>query len=366
MSYEKFERLPGVSPAPRPFPGAYPTRMRIKTTRGNLNFEYVGKPVPSLKDLVGRRFLRVGGDVNNLIITEFDQNGVVRELRGGGLNQASTFADLYFPMPQLFWDYLGRVGRTLAMLDRESIVVDGIPAYTNRFWKDTAWEEKARKMTRDAVHARLGRRWFTVDEYVEIVEFIDRKCVGRWTLPPVTPQPPPNRRQRRARERAVPTPFPPTGRMPRPMDVEAMFPPTPTVPPVAMDIETAPAPPWAMTAQTLQQVAADLRQVQVVPEARGQQVYFTANALGAWGDPVQVQQMPTEGAVGTALDWGLDHFINERNAQERAQQLEAHNHQREELARARNMAEILDIQRRYADFDLAQDLGIEPDAEWRA
>ena len=88
MSYEKFERLPGVSPAPRPFPGAYPTRMRIKTTRGNLNFEYVGKPVPSLKDLVGRRFLRVGGDVNNLIITEFDQNGIVRELRGGGLNLA--------------------------------------------------------------------------------------------------------------------------------------------------------------------------------------------------------------------------------------------------------------------------------------
>lgn len=335
MSYKKFERLPGVSPAPRPFPGAYPTRMRIKTTRGNLNFEYVGKPVPSLKDLVGRRFLRVGGDVNNLIITEFDQNGVVRELRGGGLSQASTFADLYFPMPQLFWDYLGRVGRTLAMLDRESIVVDGIPAYTNRFWKDTAWEEKARKMTRDAVHARLGRRWFTEDEYAEIAEFIDRKCVGRWTLPPVTPQPPPNRRQRRARERAVPTPFPPTGRMPWPMDVEAMFPPTPTVPPVAMDIETAPAPPWTMPAQTLQQVAADLRQAQVVPEeARGQQAYFIANALGAWDDPIQ--------------------------------QLEARNHQREELARARNMAEMLDIQRRYADLDLAQELGIEPDAEWRA
>ncbi len=268
MSYEKFERLPGVSPAPRPFPGAYPTRMRIKTTRGNLNFEYVGKPVPSLKDLVGRRFLRVGGDVNNLIITEFDQNGIVRELRGGGLNQASTFADLYFPMPQLLWDYLGRVGRTLAMLDRESIVVDGIPAYTNRFWKDTAWEEKARKMTRDAVHARLGRRWFTEDEYAEIAEFIDRKCVGRWMLPPVTPQPPPNRRQRRARERAVPTPFPPTGQMPRPMDVEAMLPPTPTVPPVAMDIF--------------------------------------------------------------------------------------------------RMAEMLDIQRRYANFDLAQELDIEPDAERRA
>ena len=339
MSYEKFEQLPGVSPAPRPFPGAYPTRMRIKTTRGNLNFEYAGKPVPSLKDLVGRRFLRVGGDVNNLIITEFDQNGVVRELQGGGLKQASTFADLYFPLPQLLWGYLGRVGRTLAMLDRESIVVDGIPVYTNRFWKDTAWEEKARKMTRDAVHARLGRRWFTEDECTEIAEFIDRKCVGRWTLPPGTPQPPPNRRQRRARERAVPTPFPPTGRMPRPMDVE-----------------TAPALPWAMPAQTLQQVAADLRQAQVVLEARGQQVYLTANALGAWGYPVQVQQMPAEGAVGTATGWGLDHFINERNAQERAQQLEARNHQREELAGAWN----------YADFDLARELGIEPDAEWRA
>lgn len=339
MSYEKFERLPGVSPAPRPFPGAYPTRMRIKTIRGNLNFEYVGKPVPSLKDLVGRRFLRVGGDVNSLIITEFDQNGVVRELRGGGLNQASTFADLYFPMPQLFWDYLGRVGRTLAMLDRESIVVDGIPAYTNRFWKDTAWEEKARKMTRDAVHARLGRRWFTEDESAEIAEFIDRKCVGRWTLPPVTPQPPPNRRRRRARERAVPTPFPPTGRMPRPIDVEAMFPPTPTVPPVAMNIETAPAPPWAMQAQTLQQV---------VPEARGQQVYLTAYALGAWGDTIQVQQMPTEGAVGTATatGWRLNEFVNQRNAVERAQQEEARNHQREEL--------------------LAQELNIEHDAEWRA
>lgn len=348
MSYEKFERLPGVSPAPRPFPGAYPTRMRIKATRGNLNFEYVGKPVSSLKDLVGRRFLRVGGDVNNLLITEFDQNGVVRELRGGGLNQASTFADLYFPMPQLFWDYLSREGRTLAMLDRESIVVDGIPAYTNRFWKDTAWEEKARKMTRDAVHARLGRRWFTEDEYAEIAEFIDRKCVGRWTLPPVTPQPPPNRRRRRARERAVPTPFPPTGRMPRPMDAEALFPPTPTVPPVAMDIETAPAPPWAMPTQTLQQV------------------YFTANALDPWGDPIQVQQMPTEGAVGTAIGWGLNEFVNQRNAVERAQQEEARNQQREELARARNMTEMLDIQRRYANFDLAQELGVEPDAEWRA
>ena len=132
------------------------------------------------------------------------------------------------------------------------------------------------------------------------------------------------------------------------MDVEAMFPPTPTVPPVAMDIETAPAPPGAMPAQTLQQV---------VPEARGQQVYFTANALGAWGDPIQVQQMPTEGAVGTAIGWGLNEFVNQRNAVERAQQEEARNHQREELARARNM---------YADFYLAQELGIEPDAEWRA
>ena len=185
-------------------------------------------------------------------------------------------------------------------------------------------------------------------------------------LPPLTPQPPPNRRQRRARERAVPTPFPPTGRMPRPVDVEAMFPPTPTAAPVAMDIETAPAPPWAMLAPILQQITADLGQVPVIPEAEEQQVYFTADALGPWGDPVQVQQMPTEGVVGTATGWGLDHFINERNVQERAQQLEARNHQREGLARARNMAEMLDIQRRYADFDLAQELGIEPDAEWRA
>ena len=97
-----------------------------------------------------------------------------------------------------------------------------------------------------------------------------------------------------------------------------------------------------MPAQTLQQV---------VPEARGQQVYFTANALGAWGDPIQVQQMPAEGAVGTAIGWGLNEFVNQRNAVERAQQEEARNHQREELARARNMA---------------QELGIEPDAEWRA
>ena len=147
------------------------------------------------------------------------------------------------------------------------------------------------------------------------------------------------------------------------MDVEAMFPPALTVPLVATDIETAPAPPWAMPAQTLQQV---------VPEARGQQVYFTANALGAWGDPIQVQQMPIEDAVGAAIGRDLDHFINERNAQERAQRLEARNHQREELAMEWNMAEMLDIQRRYADFDraneLARELGIgfEPDAEWRA
>ena len=300
MSYEKFERLSGMSSAPRPFPGAYPTRMRIKTTRGKLNFEYVGKPVPSLKDLVGRRFFRVGGDVTNLVITEFDQNGVVRELQGGNLSRASTFADLYFPMPQLFWDYLSRMGQTLAMLDRESIVVDGIPVYTNRFWKDTAWEGKAHKMTQDAVHARLGRRWFTVDEYVEIVEFINCTYVGRWMLLPVTPQFPPNRRQRRAREWAVPTPFPTIARALMPMDVEVMFPPTPMVPPGIMDVETA-------------------------------------NALGAWGDPGQVQQTP---AIDTAQPAGVWTPINERNAQDRVPGL---------------MGEMLDIRNRYADF-------AEPDA----
>ena len=113
-----------------------------------------------------------------------------------------------------------------------------------------------------------------------------------------------------------------------------------------MDIETAPAPPWAMTAQTLQQVAADLRQAQVVPEVQGQQVYYTTYIGGAWGDPTQVQQMPTEGAVGTATGWRLNEFVNQRNAVERAQQEEARNHQREEL--------------------LAQELNIEHDAEWRA
>ena len=188
MSYGRFERFSAVSDVPRSFSGLHPTRLWIRTVRGNLPFEYAGKSVPSLKDWVGRSFFRAGGDCRNLTISEFDQNGLVRELQGGRFTRVSTFADMYFPLPSLLQGYLGRLGCIFALLDRELVSVDGVSVYSSRFWKDTAWEGKAQRMLRDAASRRvINGRWFSERECVDIATFVATVYLTKWAPRVSTP-----------------------------------------------------------------------------------------------------------------------------------------------------------------------------------
>ena len=210
MAYDKFERL-GVSPMPRPFPGKYPTRMQIKAIRGDIPFQYTGKPVSVLKMLVRKQFICCGGNCFNLRVTEFDQNGIIRRSNGGNLELSCTFADLYHPVPQALWENLGRATRLLMMLDRVLVKIDGISVYTNKFWLNTPWLEGIHRMARNAIHARLGRQWFTEANALELSRLLEdgeNNPTQTWTrLVPVVPTPPtPTRPVLHRRPRNVPPP----------------------------------------------------------------------------------------------------------------------------------------------------------------
>jgi hypothetical protein len=234
MSYPQFTELSVVSPAPRPFPGKYPTRIQIKSFRGSVPCSYTGKPVPELKEWLSRRYLRVGGDARNLTITEVDQNGIIRQLLGGGANQEAVFANMYFPLPSFYLDYLSTTGRTYLFLDRELKEVEGKKVYINQFWKGTGWEDVAKRMVRDLSRARFGRRYFTNDESATIAEFVDRKLVGRWIKPSLVPQPAVVRvatggRQPRRREQVAAVPLRWASNLPTLPDAPQNPPPQPEV-----------------------------------------------------------------------------------------------------------------------------------------
>ena len=173
MGYDKFEKQDAFSPVFRPFPGAYPTRIRILT--GKAGICYQGKPVPGLLSWFVTHHLRKGTDLRYVTITEFDQNGVIR--RVVGTSEAHTpFANAVFPMPE-WWDFISRRARVLVMLDRERVEVDGKILYVNSFFKGTKWEDTAKRMLKEAAALKIaGRRWFSIEAVLEMCGKLDTEC----------------------------------------------------------------------------------------------------------------------------------------------------------------------------------------------
>lgn len=177
MSYDKFLTL-GISPAPKPFPGKYPTRISIVGP----SLPYVGKPVTGLLHWLRESFLRKGGRIQNLTIQEFDQNGIIRQTVGGGGYLEATFANTYFPMPSFYRDFCGRNGFPYMMLDRELVEVQGKRLYRNCWWKNSPDPERFQRMMRDCARGRVTGDWFNWDQ-AEIAYRASEPLVSAWVAP---------------------------------------------------------------------------------------------------------------------------------------------------------------------------------------
>ena len=120
MNYAELA-LKGRSVTPKPFPGKYPTRIAIFSEKGrNPDFTYHGKPVPELLRTIQTGYIRKGGRVTDLSITEFDQNGIIYYLRRGGLGTMAEFRNIYFPIPAFLFDNLDTMDRAYVLLARKS------------------------------------------------------------------------------------------------------------------------------------------------------------------------------------------------------------------------------------------------------
>lgn len=124
--------LEKLSEAYRPFPGRYPTRIRIETT-GKVPLFYLGKPVPALKNLVRNTFFRKGGRSADLRISEFDQNGLLRTVRSPGAMQEAPFFNTVFPWPFFYRTEMSRSHQFFLMLDRTLCLYKGRKLYRNSF-----------------------------------------------------------------------------------------------------------------------------------------------------------------------------------------------------------------------------------------
>jgi hypothetical protein len=159
MAYENIN-IQNNSLAPKAFPGKYPTRVDVYAKVEGKGFHYVGKPVRALFDAVGA-LLRSGQvRVSEIVFTEFDQNGRTRQTNGG-LMSGCPFADLYYPMPGMLREQLGRLGKLFMSLNREVRTVAGRQVYCFPLFRASAWEAEATRMMNDCARAKLTGRWFT-------------------------------------------------------------------------------------------------------------------------------------------------------------------------------------------------------------
>jgi hypothetical protein len=128
---------------PRPFPGRYPTRIRVNSRDGAYPFTYEGKPVPQILGMVRNQFFRKGGISNNLSFVEFDQNGYIRWMPETGGWRVAPFADIYFPIPKFLLQFQGRTGKLFLMLCRKREEIKGRRLYVNNFISDSGAIEKS-------------------------------------------------------------------------------------------------------------------------------------------------------------------------------------------------------------------------------
>lgn len=211
-----------TSQAPRPFPGKYPTRVRVFAAGGRVPFEYVGKPSPELLALIRSSFLAKQGNTNHLNITEFDQNGMVCAMNGGNYTLRAGFADMYFVLCPI-WGNLGRNARIYQLLDRVPATVAGRKLCHQQVWKGTDLDAPYMRMVEDCARGRVTRAWFSEAEitrmadrvYEESLKWLAVPAPVRRTQAPAVEQPTPPAFTQETREaidramRAIRLPDPP-------------------------------------------------------------------------------------------------------------------------------------------------------------
>ena len=107
------------SSVPRPFPGKYPTRVKITSRDGG--FTYEGKPSPELLGYIRRKYLRNGGYYGDLSYKEYDQNGLLFHIPStrDPILKLASFSKIYFPVFPVYFSYLSRGARWWVFLEKE-------------------------------------------------------------------------------------------------------------------------------------------------------------------------------------------------------------------------------------------------------
>lgn len=185
MGYNKIPKW-DLSPTPKPFPGKHPTRILIQSKAPD--FRYEGKPVSSLLQLVREHYILKRGRVDHLVITEYDQNGSIRQTRGGAAFSASSFANIYFPMPAFYREFFGRAGHVYAMLDRELVDIQGRKVYRNKWWDKSVHSARFRQMMKDCAKDRVNLGWFDFETADECVRELS-PLIEAWTHVPAETAP---------------------------------------------------------------------------------------------------------------------------------------------------------------------------------
>lgn len=144
----------GLSKAPKPFPGKYPTRVMLWNNRGPA-FSYEGKPVPQLLSLVRHKFILKHRGLNELNFTEVDQNGVIRAFKGGLLDESVAFADMYHPVPRFILADVGRLDAYYTLLARRLVQENGKFLYENTFWENLPCATAFIHMRRECARNRM-------------------------------------------------------------------------------------------------------------------------------------------------------------------------------------------------------------------
>lgn len=151
-----------ISKAPRPFPGVYPTRVRINAD-GPIKFSYVGKPTPGLFRYFLREFAVKEGNVANVSFSEIDQNGYIRVQRWGDPISEVNFSNLYYPLFPL-WKETGVWTTLFLLLSRAPIKVGDRRGYRCTLFDGFPLTAKLEKMTRDCISGRVNKLWFDGEE----------------------------------------------------------------------------------------------------------------------------------------------------------------------------------------------------------
>jgi hypothetical protein len=178
------------SKTPRPFPGKYPTRVRISSELQE-PWVYQGKPVPANADVVGRTARRLGWEClnyNNLRYEEFDQNGwILRYGFSGSRPIFATYYNQYFPMMDYYLTNLPPARVLFLLLAREIYRTSsgklfyGIPF----FYEDPSLAKLLAKQAVLHVSGKVNRNILGTTEHRRMLQVIETKFSmwSGWRIP---------------------------------------------------------------------------------------------------------------------------------------------------------------------------------------